>query len=195
MWSNPYDNLVCWGVAAKAPRLGRGRKHGIRQPSPRPPAQPLKTLQCHQKSPGTQRPWGPPAPGSGHRGLDLPAEEQVWVWGGGETPAVLPCLCSAVCIHPLLDFPGDSVVKNPPAHSGDLGSIPGSGRSPGRGNGNPLQYFLGDPMGRGAWRATVHGVAKVGHGLVTKKQHPPLFPLSSGCLLLKLPRTNKWRGK
>ena len=45
--------------------------------------------------------------------------------------------------------------------AGDLGSIPGSGRSPGEGNGNPLQYScLGNPMDRGAWWATVHGVAK-----------------------------------
>ncbi|CAI9161683.1 unnamed protein product [Rangifer tarandus platyrhynchus] len=54
------------------------------------------------------------------------------------------------------------------AHSLDA-FIPGSGRSPGGGNGNPLQYScLGNSMDRGAWRATVHGVARVGHDLVTK---------------------------
>ena len=53
------------------------------------------------------------------------------------------------------------MVKNPPANAGDAGSIPGSGRSPGGGNGNPFQYsYLGNPMDRGAWWATVHGVAK-----------------------------------
>ena len=54
------------------------------------------------------------------------------------------------------------MVKNPPANAGDTGSIPqGSGRSPGEGNGNPLQYScLENPMDRGAWRATVHGVTK-----------------------------------
>ena len=51
--------------------------------------------------------------------------------------------------------------KNPCAKAGDMGSISGLGRSPGEGNGNPLQYScLENPMNRGAWRATVHGVAK-----------------------------------
>ena len=56
------------------------------------------------------------------------------------------------------------MVKNPPANAGDArdrGLIPGLGRSPAGGNGNPLQYSsLENPMGRGAWWATVHGVAK-----------------------------------
>ena len=53
------------------------------------------------------------------------------------------------------------VGKNPPASAGDLGSIPGSGRSPGGGHDNPLQYScLENPMDRGAWMITVHGVAK-----------------------------------
>ena len=51
--------------------------------------------------------------------------------------------------------------KNPPANAGDTGLIPGLRRSPGQGNGNLLQYScLGSPMDRGAWQATVHGVAK-----------------------------------
>ena len=58
-------------------------------------------------------------------------------------------------------FPGGSAVKNLPDNVGDMVSIPGSGRSPGEGNGNPLQYScLENPMGRGAWWATVHRVAK-----------------------------------
>ena len=58
-------------------------------------------------------------------------------------------------------FPGSSVVKNLPANSGDAGLIPGLGRSPGEGNGNPFQYScLGHPMNRGAWRTIVHGIAK-----------------------------------
>ena len=52
-------------------------------------------------------------------------------------------------------------VKNLPANVGDAGSIPGSGRSPGEGNGDPLQYScLENSMDRGAWWATVHGVTK-----------------------------------
>ena len=59
-----------------------------------------------------------------------------------------------------MGFAGGSVIKNLPANAGDAGSIPGSGRSPGEGNGNPLQYFcLENPLGGGAWWATVHGVA------------------------------------
>ena len=60
-----------------------------------------------------------------------------------------------------MGFPGGSVLKNPPANAGDPSSVPGSGRSPGEGNGNPLQYsFLGNLMDRGARRAIVSGVAK-----------------------------------
>ena len=66
-----------------------------------------------------------------------------------------------------LEFPGGSVGKNPPAKQetacnvGDTGLIPGSGKSPGEGNGNPLQYsYLGNPTDRGAWWTTAHGVAK-----------------------------------
>ena len=58
------------------------------------------------------------------------------------------------------------MVKNSPGYAGDAGSIPGSGRSPGEGNGNPLQYScLENPTDRGAWQATVHGIARVGQDL------------------------------
>ena len=58
-------------------------------------------------------------------------------------------------------FPGGSEVKASACNAGDLGSIPGLGRSPGEGSGNPLQYScLENPMDRGAWRATAHGVTK-----------------------------------
>ena len=60
-----------------------------------------------------------------------------------------------------MGLPGGSVVKNLPASAGDVGSIPGLGRSPGEGHSNPLQYScLGYPTDRGAWQATVNGVAE-----------------------------------
>ena len=68
-----------------------------------------------------------------------------------------------------MGFPGGSVVNNSPANARDtrdMGSILGSRRSPGGGNGNPLQYsYLENPMGRGAWQAAVYGVAKSQTGL------------------------------
>ena len=64
---------------------------------------------------------------------------------------------------------------------GDVGLIPGSGRSPGEGNGNPLKYsYLGNPMDRGAWWATVQGLQTARHDLVTKQQY------STVCLSLLL---------
>ena len=67
-------------------------------------------------------------------------------------------------IYTYTGFPGGEVVKNSPANAGDtrdMGSIPGSGRSPGEWNGNPLQCsFLENSMDRGAWWAAVHGLAK-----------------------------------
>ena len=61
----------------------------------------------------------------------------------------------------FLGFSGGSVIKNLPANAGDVGLIPGLGKSPGEGNGNPLQFScLGNPMDRETWWATVHGVAK-----------------------------------
>ena len=60
-----------------------------------------------------------------------------------------------------MGFPGGTVVKNLPANAGDAGSVPRLGRSPGVGNGNPLQYScLEDSMNRGAWWDTVHGDSK-----------------------------------
>ena len=62
-----------------------------------------------------------------------------------------------------MGFPGGASGKEPPATAGDIrdvGSIPGLGRSLGGGNGNPLQYCLENPMDRGAWQGTVHGVTK-----------------------------------
>ena len=64
------------------------------------------------------------------------------------------------------------MVKNPPASAGEMGSIPGSGRSPGEANDNLLQHScLENPMDTGAWLAIVHGVARVRYDLATKQQH------------------------
>ena len=72
-----------------------------------------------------------------------------------------PFYLSIVCI---MGFPGGTVEKNPPANAGNarnVGSVPGSKRSPGVGTGNSFQYsYLENSMDRGAWRATVHGAAK-----------------------------------
>ena len=74
-------------------------------------------------------------------------------------------------------FPGVSVGKESTCNAGDLALIPGSGRSPGEWNGNPLQYScLGNPMDRGACWATVHGVTRVRRYLVTKP--PPQTNIS-----------------
>ena len=73
-----------------------------------------------------------------------------------------------------MDFPCSSVGKESACNAGDPGLTPGSGRSLGEGKGNPLQYScLENPMDRGAWQATVHGVARVGHDLVTKPPNQP----------------------
>ena len=72
-------------------------------------------------------------------------------------------------------FPHSSVGKESACNAGDLGSFPGPGRSPGEENGNSLQYScLENPMGRGAWWATVHGVTRVERDLATKP--PPMNP-------------------
>ena len=73
-----------------------------------------------------------------------------------------------------MGFPCGAVVKNLPANSGDAGLIPGSGRSPGGGNGNPLQYSsLGNPVDKGARQATVHGIAKSWTRLKQPNTHAP----------------------
>ena len=73
-----------------------------------------------------------------------------------------------------MGFPGESVVKNLPANAGDPGLIPGSGRSPGEGSGNPLQYScLGNPIDRGARWAKVHKAQRVGHNWTNEHAHIP----------------------
>ena len=80
------------------------------------------------------------------------------------------------------------VVKNPPANAGDkrnLGSIPGSGRTPGGGRGNPHQYsYLDSPMNRGAWWATVHGAAE--SDMATATSHARMRYTDVGLVMGKL---------
>ena len=67
-----------------------------------------------------------------------------------------------------MDLPHSSVGKESACNAEDLDSIPGLGRTPGEGNVNPLQYsYLENPMDRGAWQATVHGITIIGHDWVT----------------------------
>ena len=108
-----------------------------------------------------------------------------------------------------LGFPHSSIGKNSACNAGDLGLIPGSGRSSGEGNGNPLQYScLENPTDKGAWRATVHGIARICHNLVIKppwrSYHPRKLPLpfSIECRSISLERCMnllksvlKWRLK
>ena len=79
-------------------------------------------------------------------------------------------------------FPHSSVDKESACSAGDPASIPGLGRSPGEGNGNPLQYScLENPIDRGAWQVTVDGVARVRHDLVSKPPPPNLARLWNAC--------------
>ena len=72
-----------------------------------------------------------------------------------------------------MGFSDGSVVKSPPANAGDVGWIPGLGRSLGEGNGNPLQYsLLKNSVDRGAWRATAQWRRRVRHDLMTQQQPP-----------------------
>ena len=68
------------------------------------------------------------------------------------------------------------MVENPPASAGNAGLILGLGKTPGEGNGNPLQYScLENPMARGSWWATVYGLQRVGHDLANKQQQQKLL--------------------
>ena len=100
--------------------------------------------------------------------------------------------CYSSCIHQysvyFSSLPGGSVVKNLPANTGDVGLIPRSGRSPEEGNGNPPQYScLGNPRDRGAWLGySPWGWKRVGHNLVTRKQHLTSIPSKLNVIELHL---------
>ena len=125
-------------------------------------------LPCTVLSPGVcsnSCPWSPWC--SRSEQIKMMASHSDWVsglqqvrlspWGQG---ALATEHTAGVCPNQP-GFPGGSVSKEPACSAGDLGSIPGSGRSPGEENGLPLQYScLENPMDRGAWQDTVHGVTK-----------------------------------
>ena len=103
--------------------------------------------------------------------------ESTWAWHK-VTPQIILVSLPQSCSRPPLYTDSficfmiiGSVIKNSPGNAGDVGEvnlIPGSGKLPGEGNGNPLQYsYLGNPMDRGAWQATVMGSQRVGHDWVT----------------------------
>ena len=90
-------------------------------------------------------------------------------WRCSYLPPVPPRTEIRLSLCHSLGFPCSSVGKDSDCSTEDPGSIPVSGRSPGEGNGNPLQYScLENPMDRGAWQATVHGIPRVGQDLATK---------------------------
>ena len=124
----------------------------------RPYGQQPTTLLCSWDSLGKNTRVVPfPSPPLPHGGLYKPM-----TWYIGKVPRL------------DVGFHCSSDGKESACNAGDLGSIPRLGRSPGEGNDNPLQYScLENPMGRGAWRATVHEVARVGHNLATKPPPPP----------------------
>ena len=138
----------------------------------------LSTSQAlsHLLSPSPSNMAQAPQPVSGRAGIQTafqsPCSVLLHLW-------VLPTLVPALLLPPqascfvvllialtiylyiFICIPGSSDDKASAYNAGDLGSIPGSGRSPGEGNGNPLQYScLENPMDLGAWWATIHGVAK-----------------------------------
>ena len=95
------------------------------------------------------------ASGAGEKWADSTCKISCWLWWW------LPSLVNKLKVLRYTGCLGGSAIKNPPVNTGDVFSIPGSGRYPAEGNGKPLQYsFLGNPMDRRAWQAPVHMVAK-----------------------------------
>ena len=147
---------------------------GRRRPRGVSPA--ARSLGCWGQIPGLGAAAPPPLQSSQKQAepRDWALEQECYlVKGGGHQPQRAELGGEAgnrVLLHPrnvsflaspFRSFPGGSDVKGSACNLGDLCSIPGLGRSPGEGNGNPLQYScLENPMDRGAWLATAHGVAK-----------------------------------
>ena len=109
--------------------------------------------------------------------LEWPLSKRLEITSVGKDVQKRGSLCTVDgninCGTATMGFPHSSVGKESACNAGDLGSIPGSGRSPGEGNGNSLQYsHLENPKNRGAWQATDHGITRVGYNLATKPQAP-----------------------
>ena len=171
------------GVLDKGPR-GQCPRAGSPQGRCAALGRPLTPLSLHfpnQGGPCRLLPLG--VYDSARSQLDGPSP-QLRAWEQTHQPALVPflavgvqppsCLPPQLCLRPItcpdLGFqlsllsPGGTEVKASACHVGDLDSIPGSGRSPGEGNGNPLQYScLENPMDGGAWWATVHRSQRVEH--------------------------------
>ena len=130
---------------------------------------------------------------------EMATHSSIFAWRipGMEKPGGLPSMESHRVGHDCSDLAAAAVVspsglpqwlsgQEPACNAGDLGLIPGSGISPGGGHGNPLQYScMENPMDRGAWWATVHGVAKSQtrlKRLSTWCLHPCLGPCSAHCI-------------
>ena len=99
----------------------------------------------------------------------------------------------------MWEFPSDSVVKNPPASAGDASLIPGSGRHPGEGNGNPLQYScLEKPMDRSLLGYSPWGLQRVGHDLATNQQQQRTDEAKAdkdgNGVATQVGETDQWRG-
>ena len=115
------------------------------------------------------------------QGSQLPMRGKVFLHSSGGCEGILIQIKFKIMYAFMYVYlPYCSVGRESACNAGDLGSVPGLGRFPGEGNGNPLQYScLENPMDRGAKKAIVHGVARVGHDLVTKpNQTMPLEILS-----------------
>ena len=129
---------------------------------------PKSTTCCSRTSssgPTTRSRWPPTiAPGWASIAAKSPSGRYRGVSGHSARCFSFSKLCACGILYspsPNVGFPGGSDSKESACRAADLGLIPGSGRSLGEGNDNPLEYLcLGNPMDRGAWRATVHGVKK-----------------------------------
>ena len=116
-----------------------------------------------------------------------------WTWLSDWTTTSITSLLCALYHDEELNltkyFPGGSEDKESACKVGDLGSIPGLGRSPGEESGNPLQYScLENPMDRGAWRSAIHGVTKSRTQLL--KNIASIFQTASTCIFSCVSYTN-----